>query len=312
MVRVHHDEGVAIHIGPESCAGGREAVREALTGECAGQPLSHEKADIPVPTPSLQAEGHTKGRAIASSPTTRRGQRPWHVQTLFVREPGGFVVDQWRRAAIGPHREGEEPKPMMHGREKSDPPIVAKKPANNAGHPVAEQVERRAGTEGNAGQQSTHRAQDWESVSQALGRVRQAAKQRRKERFTALFHHLTPAMLRTAFFALKRHAAAGVDGVTWQDYEADLDRRIEGLWDRVQQGAYRAQPSRRRYIPKPDGRQRPQAVAALEDKIVQRATTALLNAIYKEELLGFSYGFRPGRSQHDALDALHVGSTAER
>lgn len=196
---------------------------------------------------------------------------------------------------------------MMHGREKSDPAIVAKKPANNAGHPAAERVERRAGTEGNAGQQSTRRAQDRESVSQALGRVRQAAKQRRKERFTALFHHLNPEMLRTAFFALKREAAPGVDGMTWQGYEADLDRKIDDLWDRVHRGAYRAQPSRRRYIPKPDGRQRPLAVAALEDKIVQRATTALLNAIYEEEFLGFSYGFRPGRGQHDALDALHVG-----
>jgi retron-type reverse transcriptase len=196
---------------------------------------------------------------------------------------------------------------MMHGREKSDPAIVAKKPANNAGQPAAERVERRAGTEGNAAQQSTRRAQDRESVSQALERVRQAAKQRRKERFTALFHHINSAMLRTAFFALKRDVAAGVDGVTWQDYEADLDRRIEDLSDRVHRGAYRAQPSRRRYIPKPDGRQRPLAVAALEDKIVQRATTALLNAIYEEEFLGFSYGFRPGRGQHDALDALHVG-----
>ena len=193
---------------------------------------------------------------------------------------------------------------MMHGREKSDPAIVAKKPANNAGQPAAERVERRAGTEGNAGQQSTRRAQDRESVSQALERVRQAAKQRRKERFTALFHHINSAMLRTAFFALKRDAAAGVDG---QDYEADLDRRIEDLSDRVHRGAYRAQPSRRRYIPKPDGRLRPLAVAALEDKVVQRATTALLNAIYEEEFLGFSYGFRPGRGQHDALDALHVG-----
>src|SRR5580698_4605333 len=196
---------------------------------------------------------------------------------------------------------------MMHGREKSDPAIVAKKPANNTGQPAAERVERRAGTEGNAGQQSTRRAQDRERVSQALERVRQAAKQRRKERFTALFHHINSAMLRTAFFALKRDAAAGVDGVTWQDYEADLDRRIEDLSDRVHRGAYRAQPSRRRYIPKPDGRQRPLAIAALEDKIVQRAVVMVLNAIYEEDFLGLSYGFRPGRSQHDALDALVTG-----
>jgi len=114
-------------------------------------------------------------------------------------------------------------------------------------------------------------------------------------------------MLRTAFFALKRDAAPGVDGLTWRAYEADLDRRIEDLHERVRRGAYRAQPSRRRSIPKPDGRQRPLAVAALEDKIVQRATVAVLEAIYETEFLGFSYGFRPGRSQHDALDALVVG-----
>jgi RNA-directed DNA polymerase len=195
----------------------------------------------------------------------------------------------------------------MHGREKSDSAIVATKPANKAGLPAAERVERRAGAQGNAGQQSTRRAQDRERVSQALDRIRQAAKQRRKERFTALFHHISEPMLRTAFYALKRDAAPGVDGLTWQDYEADLDHRIEGLHRRVQRGAYRAQPSRRRYIPKPDGRQRPLAVAALEDKIVQRAVVAVLNAIYEEEFLGFSYGFRPGRSQHEALDALVVG-----
>ena len=201
---------------------------------------------------------------------------------------------------------------MMHGREKSDPAIVAMKPTNKAGRPAAEPVERRAGAEGNADQQSTRRAQDRESVSQALDRVRQAARQRKKEKFTALFHHLSIPMLRTAFFALKREAAPGVDGLTWQDYEADLDRRIEDLHARVHRGAYRAQPSRRRYIPKPDGRQRPLAVAALEDKIVQRATVAVLNAIYEEDFLGFSYGFRPKRSQHDALDALIVGITSTK
>ena len=201
---------------------------------------------------------------------------------------------------------------MMHDHEKSDPAIVATKPTNKAGQPAAEPVERRAGTEGNAGQQSTRRAQDRASVSQALERVRQAARHRKKERFTALFHHLSPQMLRTAFFALKRDAAPGVDGLTWQDYEADLDHRIEDLHERVHRGAYRAQPSRRRYIPKPDGRQRPLAVAALEDKIVQRATVAVLNAIYEEDFLGFSYGFRPGRSQHDALDALVVGITSTK
>lgn len=150
---------------------------------------------------------------------------------------------------------------MMHGHEKSDLAIVAGKPANKVGRPAAELVEPRAGTEGNADQQSTRRAQDRVSVSQALGRVRQAAKQRKKERFTALFHHLSVPMLRTAFLALKRDAAPGVDGLTWRTYEADLDRKIEALHERVQRGAYQALPSRRRYIPKPDGRQRPLAVA---------------------------------------------------
>ena len=200
----------------------------------------------------------------------------------------------------------------MHGREKSDSAIIATKPTNKAGRPVAEPVERRAGTKGNADQQSTRRAQDRESVSQALERVRQAARQRKKERFTALFHHLSVDLLRLSFFALRRDAAPGVDGLTWRAYEADLDRKLEDLHARVHRGAYRALPSRRRYIPKADGRQRPLAIAALEDKIVQRATAAVLNAIYEEDFLGFSYGFRPGRSQHDALDALVVGITSTK
>jgi len=201
---------------------------------------------------------------------------------------------------------------MMYGREKSDPAIVAMKPTNKAGLPAAESVERRAGAKGNADPQSTRRAQDRESVSQALDRIRQAARQRKEEKFTSLFHHLGISMLRTAFFELRREAAPGVDGLTWAEYEADLDRRIEDLHARLHRGAYRAQPSRRRYIPKADGRQRPLAVAALEDKIVQRATVAVLSAIYEEDFLGFSYGFRPGRSPHDALDALIVGITSTK
>ena len=196
---------------------------------------------------------------------------------------------------------------MMHGRGKSDTAIVAKRPANKADSSAAELVEPRAGTKGNVDQQSTRRAQDRESVSQALGRIRHAAKQRKKEQFTALLHHVSIELLRLSFFALKKDAAAGVDGMTWQDYEADLESNLEDLHGRVHRGAYRALPSRRQYIPKPDGRQRPIAIAALEDKIVQRATAAVLNTIYEEDFLGFSYGFRPNRNQHDALDALIVG-----
>jgi group II intron reverse transcriptase/maturase len=201
---------------------------------------------------------------------------------------------------------------MMNGGGKSDSAIVAAKPTNKAERSAAEPVEPRAGTEGNAGQQSTRRAQNRASVSQALERIRQAARQREKEKFTALYHHLSIELLEEAFFDLKKQAAAGVDGLTWRAYAADLERNLEGLHARVHRGAYRALPSRRVYIPKPDGRQRPLAVAALEDKIVQRATTVVLNAIYEEDFLGFSYGFRPGRGPHDAMDALAVGITSTK
>ena len=201
---------------------------------------------------------------------------------------------------------------MMHGREKSDPEIVAMKPTNNAVPTAAELVERRAGTKGNADQQSTLRAQDRAGVSQALERIRQAARHNKKERFTALLHHVSPEMLRLAFHALKRDAAPGVDGVVWSDYEADLEPRLKELHDRVQRGAYRPQPSRRVYIPKADGRQRPLAIAAVEDKIVQGAVAMVLSAIYEVDFLGFSYGFRPERSQHDALDALVVGISSRK
>jgi len=205
---------------------------------------------------------------------------------------------------------------MMHGPEKSDPAIVAMKPANKANEPTveasaeanaAEPVERRAGTKGNADQQSTCRAQDRISVEQALERIRKVAKERKKERFTALLHHISIDLLEEAFYELNEDAASGVDQLTWTAYEADLERKLEDLHDRVHRGAYRALPSRRVYIPKPDGRQRPLAVAALEDKIVQRAVVTVLNAIYEQDFLGISYEFRPGRGTHDALDALCVG-----
>jgi RNA-directed DNA polymerase len=194
----------------------------------------------------------------------------------------------------------------MNGQEKSDPGTVAVKPTNKAGRPAAESVKRRPGTEGNVGQQSTHRAQDRARVTQALERVRNAAKLKRKERFTALLHHITVDTLRTAFYALQRKAAPGVDGLTWRDYEANLEPWLNDLHARVHRGAYRPQPSRRTYIPKADGRRRPLAIAALEDKIVQGATVMVLNAIYEVDFCGFSYGFRPSRGPHDAMDALCV------
>jgi RNA-directed DNA polymerase len=201
---------------------------------------------------------------------------------------------------------------MMHEREKSDPAVVAVKLANKVERSAAELAEPRAGAEGNACQHSTDRAQNRATVSQALERIRQAARQRKKDKFTTLLHHISTDLLEQAFLELKEDAAAGVDGLRWQDYAADLERNLADLHARVHRGAYRAQPSRRVYIPKSDGRQRPLAVAALEDKIVQRATVAVLNAIYEEDFLGFSYGFRPGRGAHGALDALVVGINSRR
>src|ERR1700730_2300345 len=200
----------------------------------------------------------------------------------------------------------------MHDQEKSDSGIVAGKPTNKAGRAAAESVEPRPETEGNADQRSTLRTQGRERVTQALGRVRQAARQRKKEKFTALLHHITVDTLRVAYYALKRKAAPGVDGVTWEDYEADLEPRLADLHGRIHRGAYRPQPSRRTYIPKADGRERPLAVAPLEDKIVQGAAVRVPNAIYEEDFLGFSYGFRPGRGPHDALDALMVGIASRK
>ncbi len=184
------------------------------------------------------------------------------------------------------------------------------KPPNDAGLPVEDGVEPRAGTEGNAAEDRMRRALNRESVSQGLDRVRQAARQDRTERFTALLHHIDLDLLRTAFLALKRRAAPGVDGVTWRDYEADLEPRLRDLHDRVQRGAYRAQPARRSFIPKGDGTRRPLAISSVEDKIVQRSAVEVLNAIYEGDFLGFSYEFRPGRGAHDALDALCVGITS--
>jgi RNA-directed DNA polymerase len=201
----------------------------------------------------------------------------------------------------------------MNGREKSGPAIVAirtneavlrEKSANEAERSGSESMQPRAGAEEKAIQQSAFRTQCRADASQALERIRQAARRNQKERFTALLHHITPEVLEKAFRGISKEAAPGIDGMMRPDYEADLKFRLADLHARVHSGAYRATPSRRVYIPKPDGGRRPLAVAALEDKIVQRATAAVLNAIYEEDFLGFSYGFRPGRGAHDALDAL--------
>ena len=201
---------------------------------------------------------------------------------------------------------------MMNGTKKSDSSIVPAKPANKAERSTAELVEGDDGTKRNAELQSTGRTQGREAVTQAQARIRGAVTRNEKEKLTALLHHISIDVLRWAFFNIKKQAAPGVDGLTWVDYAADLDRNLTDLHARVHSGAYRALPSRRRYIPKADGKQRPLGIAALEDKIVQAAVVAILTPIYEAEFLGFSYGFRPGRGQHDALDALAYGINARK
>jgi len=171
----------------------------------------------------------------------------------------------------------------------------------------AEVVEGRGPAKGNTASESRPGRSAGLGVSSDLDRVRQLARRDKEVRFTALLHHVSVDRLRDAYRAVSPNAAAGVDGITWRDYGSDLEANLRDLHDRVQRGAYRARPTRRVFIPKADGRLRPLGVAALEDKILQRAVVEVLNAIYEQDFLGFSYGFRPGRSQHDALDALSVG-----
>jgi len=186
------------------------------------------------------------------------------------------------------------------------------KPPNNGVQALAEGVEGRALIKENTVESSTRPTQSGERVSQGLGGVRRVAQESKQERFTALLHHLTVDLLRDSYYALKRNAAPGVDGLRWSEYEDGLEGRLEDLHGRVHRGAYRAQPSRRVYIPKADGRERPLGIAALEDKIVQQAVVTILNQIYEVDFRGFSYGFRPGRSPHQALDALNVGIQRKR
>lgn len=196
---------------------------------------------------------------------------------------------------------------MMNDQGKSDDAVVpAKLPNNVEPMSTAEVVEGRESAKGNATQRNANRTQRRPLAPSALDRVREVARRDRKVRFTALLHHVTIDRLRRAFLSLKKSAAAGIDGVTWEQYAVDLEDNLADLHARLHRGAYRAKPTRRAYIPKADGRRRPLGIASLEDKLVQRAVVEVLNAIYEVDFLGFSYGFRPGRGQHDALDALVV------
>ena len=200
----------------------------------------------------------------------------------------------------------------MYVPEKSDCAVLPVNQPNKEGQPSAVVGEERARTRENIVQSHMHPTQNGKRMSQGLDGVRKAAKERKQERFTALLHHLSVELLRNSFYSLQRKASPGVDGVTWQEYETGLEDRLVDLHSRVHRGTYRAKPSRRVFIPKADGRQRPLGIAALEDKIVQQAVVTILNQIYEVDFKGFSYGFRPGRSPHQALDALTVGIQRKR
>jgi RNA-directed DNA polymerase len=191
--------------------------------------------------------------------------------------------------------------------EKSHCAVVPVNRPNKEAQASAEAGEGRAQMKENTAQFNMQPTQSGKRMSQGLDGVRKAAKERKQERFTSLLHHLNVDLLRDSFYALQRKASPGVDGVTWQEYETGLEDRLIDLLSRVHRGAYRAQPSRRVYIPKADGRERPLGIAAVEDKVVQQAVVTILNQIYEVDFKGFSYGFRPGRSPHQALDALTVG-----
>jgi RNA-directed DNA polymerase len=200
----------------------------------------------------------------------------------------------------------------MHDRGKSDSPVVPASPPNNAASAVAEAGEERGLPKGNAASKTRPGRRAGQSAPSALDHVRQVALKDKDAKFTALLHHVDVDRLRAAYRALRPKAAAGVDGVTWHEYGLDLEENLWDLHRRVHSGGYRAKPVRRAYIPKRDGRLRPLGVAALEDKILQRAVVEVLNSIYEADFLGLSYGFRPGRKPHDALDALAAGILKKR
>ena len=201
----------------------------------------------------------------------------------------------------------------MNGHGKSDRPVVPAKSPNKAGRPAAEGTEGRGLSKGNLPQQNASRTPSRTDAPSALERVRQAASKDKELRFTALLHHIyNLETLRMAYFSLKKEAAPGVDGETWRHYGEVLEDNLQDLSPRLKRGAYRAKPVRRVYIDKSDGRKRPLGVPALEDKLVQRATVEVLSTIYETDFLGFSYGFRPGRSQHNALDALYTGRLTKK
>ena len=302
-----HIEGVAIHDDPESCAVGREAEREALTGACTGAVLSRENRPSRAPTSLSEAEGNTiPARDSEHRDGPARSKTRYTCRTS-TRENQEIPRPPAEDGVAGRAGKASGRTPAMHGMGKSDRSVLPTMSPNNVASAVAEAAEGRDRAKGNMTEQNAFRTQSRIDAHSALGRVRQRARGDKDGRFTALFHHVDVDRLRAAYQALKRDAAPGADGVTWKQYGEQLEDNLQALHADLHKGTYRAKSSRRVFIPKPDGRQRPLGIAALEDKIVQRALVEVMNAIYENDFLGLSYGFRPGRNPHHALDALAVG-----
>lgn len=315
-----YEEQLAIDFGHEPYAGSGDAPGVAWGSGDAGQPLSSEiKFPVCRPCPD-------KGKATSPSPPRQGGgghggvTEPVHVSKFQAREPGdpvgirpetpsrrsGFKTDRWFNVTDG--------NDQMHASRKSDGCVVPAKSANkDASEAFAERMEERHPAKRNAAQPAPPRTPSRKQAGTAgLDRVREAARRDGDLRFTALLHHADVDALRRSFFKLRKTAAVGIDGVTWHDYEQALEENLTDLHGRIHRGSYRAKPSLRRYIDKPDGRKRALGIAALEDKIVQHTVAEILENIYETDFLGFSYGFRKGKSQHDALDALLVGISSKK
>ena len=303
-MKVQHGKDVTHHSGPESCGADREVCTEALTGDTGRPAIEPRNQKHGMPTLLSEAEGYMGQDVMRESCSD-----PARSETLSM---SGSLTNRNREISsvpmqsVGGAGKAQSHNPAIHAGEKSDMPIVPKKPSNKGEFP-AETVEGRGVTKGNSGEPPASRTQSRIHVSMGLEGVREKARNDSRARFTALLHHITPALLVESFHALRHNAAAGVDGRTWREYETTLAQRVPILHREIHAGAYRAQPSRRVYIPKADGKLRPLGIAAIEDKIVQQAVVTVLTAIYEADFLGFSYGFRPGRSQHNALDALSMG-----
>ena len=313
-----HGEGVATHTDPELCAGGRKDVGEALAGARAGQVLSRENRYPPRERRPLWGADavEVSGRphpACREREARRDPTRSKALNTYGNTMHGNREIPRPPAATAPQAATGSQSEPSMNGRGKSDRSVVSKKPPNKAPERAAEAGERRDLAKGNSPERNASRTQSRTDAPSALERVRQAARREKRQQFTALLHHVyDSARLRSAYFGLRSNAAAGVDGETWRAYGEHLEDNLRDLAERLKRGAYRARPVRRAFIPKADGRLRPLGVPTLEDKLVQRAVVEVLNAIYEEDFLGLSYGFRPGRNPHQALDALSAGITIRK